>query len=927
MAKWIPSEHPRDKAGQFADKPQTGAGVRPTTADDVEVEFPGFFGKPSSKKKVGILGENDAAFLKAAHESEDSPVELTKKQQFAVQDRLERTSGLNRNRERYGKPPGTSPRRRMTDDGGDGDVITDADSFAVVELTDEELDAYLEVALAEQFTKPGTANISPSDRAKLKGLLAKYGGPGGVTRCIKDQMKHGLSKDHAGARCAVLKDEATGSTMWRGKGKHKKASELTDEERAVYLVDLPEEWIADAMEHISDMHLAATAEDAGTEVALADSPETYFQRFMQALRSTGSALGQEPTEPQLNSPQQAADFFSRLGDWIRQSMRMSGSDNEMAYPLAEDDDGGAVMLAYDASKPGTEKCKQGDTVSFNGPDGESLRGIVTSVSGEKVTVKVGGKSYTVTHAQIKSKKQASGKVAAADYTARTVTTNATTMASATTTLSVPPEHHKGYLTPLVSLSETTYELAADGSKLFWKQIIPLGKRIKYGKGTLKTDKEFLSKLAENINSGKYPAPFVAVNKANEHDETPEQARGMIKAARLTKNGLDVKIEPRTEEAATFLTDFPEVPVSAFYDEDYTDRGTGEHVGPRLFHVAATWRPWVNGMSPMELVAASDQGAEIIDLTGEEYTDLATPGKEETERELAFDESKHPRGKGGRFVEKLAGNLRAGDLLQDDDGKYKEVEEVRRPFDKDEAEIMLKGGKKKKLKKSKVVKAKVSGEEPKAGYKMGRSSWRGGPHKMSDADRKEAGVTEVKDTETREGVELTDDKDGDQPDTGTNGVVQLTQEQWDEHERRLEAAEAKAEAEAFARLSERTLSYLRSTYSRATEAQVKAAHAMIVTPGENGSRAVKLSDTGEVSLADKEEDARGDYVTTLLEGCNAKAPAPRLGEDGTNTDASERSDYEAAQAEARQIAKDEGRDYQVVLSEVMNKRASEKGGVE
>jgi hypothetical protein len=39
------------------------------------------------------------------------------------------------------------------------------------------------------------------------------------TACVRDQVKHGLSKDHANRRCAVLKDIIKGTTKWREGGK------------------------------------------------------------------------------------------------------------------------------------------------------------------------------------------------------------------------------------------------------------------------------------------------------------------------------------------------------------------------------------------------------------------------------------------------------------------------------------------------------------------------------------------------------------------------------------------------------------------------------------------------------------------------------------------------------------------------------------
>ena len=73
--------------------------------------------------------------------------------------------------------------------------------------------------MAEQFTKPGTANVSASDRKKLSPLILHYmkmAHP--FTACYRDQIKHGLSPDHAARRCAVIKDLGKGTTKWRKGG-------------------------------------------------------------------------------------------------------------------------------------------------------------------------------------------------------------------------------------------------------------------------------------------------------------------------------------------------------------------------------------------------------------------------------------------------------------------------------------------------------------------------------------------------------------------------------------------------------------------------------------------------------------------------------------------------------------------------------------
>lgn len=86
----------------------------------------------------------------------------------------------------------------------------------------------------ETFSKPGTADVTPADRAKLSGLLKYYAAKAHpFTECQRDQIKHGLSEDHAARRCAVLKDIIRGTTKWRGN-----EAELTPTERAVLIEHL-----------------------------------------------------------------------------------------------------------------------------------------------------------------------------------------------------------------------------------------------------------------------------------------------------------------------------------------------------------------------------------------------------------------------------------------------------------------------------------------------------------------------------------------------------------------------------------------------------------------------------------------------------------------------------------------------------------------
>jgi murein L,D-transpeptidase YcbB/YkuD len=97
--------------------------------------------------------------------------------------------------------------------------------------------------MPEVFTKPGTANVTPADRAKLAPLLKhlrREAHP--FTACYRDQRKHGLSADHAARRCAVLKDLIRGTTKWRGNDKNLSVAELQ------HIVDLADAAGTDCVE-------------------------------------------------------------------------------------------------------------------------------------------------------------------------------------------------------------------------------------------------------------------------------------------------------------------------------------------------------------------------------------------------------------------------------------------------------------------------------------------------------------------------------------------------------------------------------------------------------------------------------------------------------------------------------------------------------
>lgn len=107
---------------------------------------------------------------------------------------------------------------------------------------DDDIEQYLNIALANGFSK-GTANVSPGDMKKLKGLLKHYAKKKHPFRsCVRDNRKRFGNRTEA--VCAVLKDLIRGTTKWRSTERKKHMSE--EELRAEFLLsDFPDNYILD----------------------------------------------------------------------------------------------------------------------------------------------------------------------------------------------------------------------------------------------------------------------------------------------------------------------------------------------------------------------------------------------------------------------------------------------------------------------------------------------------------------------------------------------------------------------------------------------------------------------------------------------------------------------------------------------------------
>lgn len=100
--------------------------------------------------------------------------------------------------------------------------------------------------------------VSPSDKKKLAPLLKHYGKMAHPFRsCVRDQIKHGLSRDMANRRCARLKDLIKGTTKWRGKGNKMSAD---DQEFVRLAADLSPTALA-VIDQVDDQLLAALIQE------------------------------------------------------------------------------------------------------------------------------------------------------------------------------------------------------------------------------------------------------------------------------------------------------------------------------------------------------------------------------------------------------------------------------------------------------------------------------------------------------------------------------------------------------------------------------------------------------------------------------------------------------------------------------------------
>lgn len=170
----------------------------------------------------------------------------------------------------------------------------------------------------------------------------------------------------------------------------------------------------------------------------------------------------------------------------------------------------------------------------------------------------------------------------------------------------------------LALSEEEAKLYPDQQgKLYRKQIFKMNSHFIHPsnpKVKIKTDKTFAEKLSQNFKSTGNIVQLPLCNDKNEHVEGPDKNLGRVLDVEYNDKGVYAIIDAR-KNAEDFGKTF--LGSSAFVDLNWTDKQTGEGVGPTLLHVAVTNRPYLTNLdeySEVTKLSADNNDEEPVLLT-------------------------------------------------------------------------------------------------------------------------------------------------------------------------------------------------------------------------------------------------------------------------------------------------------------------------
>lgn len=193
----------------------------------------------------------------------------------------------------------------------------------------------------ETFSKPGTADVTASDLKKISPIVkhyAKMAHP--FTACKRDQIRHGLSEDHANRRCAVIKalggktkEEVAADIGWTCEAVDEFVAECKVELKAITasMGHLP---LAEAMQGgVGFMLLESEHADEGPE-SLMEIDLSAAGRRRMATSKTALPDGSFPI-PNQEFISKAINAFGRARNkvrvkaWIKSRARALGATNRL----------------------------------------------------------------------------------------------------------------------------------------------------------------------------------------------------------------------------------------------------------------------------------------------------------------------------------------------------------------------------------------------------------------------------------------------------------------------------------------------------------------------------------------------------------------------------------------------------------------------
>jgi hypothetical protein len=448
---------------------------------------------------------------------------------------------------------------------------------ATVEMTDEEIDTYLQVALANGFSK-GTANVSPADMKRLKPLLKHYAKkPHPFRACVRDNRKRfgPLTEKY----CAIIKDLIRGTTKWRSTERKKGLSDNTLKE--LFGLDVGPDFIEfiaelsdEELEEIAGMDENTIDEEVETDLAQAEvawKPEqglNGIRRQIEDALNGGSDPGAEPVG---------------MSYWVED---ISKSEALVRAPGNE-----TFVVPYKVKKSGVELGDQDEWKSV---------------------------SQAWVEANLDQEPDLMAEMFFADADTET-------------------KADKDGLIWKPILREGTWKFSPGaGQKAVAKPI----KVVKSGKSDKSGLVISMSELKKNFEAGAVEHVTIPTSHKDEVLENTGYIRKLRFAKdddgrTVLEAGMDFtdkEVKRKAEEGSIANT-------SAGILFDYIHKESGKKFGSVLAHSALTNRPWLNGMKPFGVQASEDDNLQVVGFSESEYIENNPPdtgGGGEGMSETTFD---------------------------------------------------------------------------------------------------------------------------------------------------------------------------------------------------------------------------------------------------------------------------------------------------